>query len=383
MLLTYESKKEEEEILNMAKSYDSFSLNEGKSYLFKGDNFAILSKMLKQYKSKIDLIYIDPPYNTNRTFTVSKERSNTISSNHNGKIAYSDNLMREEYFEFIRERLILLRELLSDEGSIYLHIDSKMGHYIKIIMDEVFGEENFKNDISRIKSNPKNFNRKAFGNYKDVVLFYSKNYKKNIFNNITEPLNEKEIIERFSKEENDGRRYTTVPIHAPGETKNGPTGEEWKGMKPPEGRHWRYSPDRLTELDEQGLIEWSKTGNPRLKNYADNHKGKKIQDIWEYKDPGNPLYPTEKNIDMLKMIIEQSSNKDSIVLDCFAGSGTTLIASEMLNRKWIGIDNSPIAISVIKERLLNVEYKFVELEPGGKTKEKIIIPEKLQLKFNI
>lgn len=282
-------------------------------------------------------------------------------------MAYFDNLKKEEYIEFLRERLILLRELLSEKGSIYLHIDSKMGHYVKIIMDEIFGEENFKNDISRIKSNPKNFGRKAYENYKDAILFYSKNYKKNIFNNIKIPLTEKEIKKRFEKVDKLGR-YTTVPIHAPGETLSGATGKEWNGIIPPAGRHWRYHPDKLTELNKAGLIEWSSTGNPRLKNYADGHKGKKIQDIWEYKDPSKPLYPTEKNKEMLKMIIQQSSKKNSIILDCFAGSGSTLIAAQELNRTWIGIDSSEVAIKTIVKRFHDVRYNYIEID-----KEDIIL----------
>ncbi|NMB07302.1 MAG: site-specific DNA-methyltransferase [Tissierellia bacterium] len=333
--------------------------------------------MMGIYKNKIDLIYIDPPYNTNRIFKSSLNRNNTISSEEDGEVAYSDNLTQEEYFEFIRERLFLLRELLSEEGSIYLHIDYKIGHYIKIIMDEIFGIENFKNDISRIKSNPKNFGRKAYGNQKDMILFYAKNSNKNIFNNITIPLTNEEIVERFNKIDKDGRRYTTVPVHAPGETKDGETGGLWKGMYPPKGRHWRYSPDKLTELDEKGLIEWSKTGNPRIKNFADEHKGKMVQDIWEYKDPTYPVYPTEKDEDLLKFIIRQSSNKDSIVLDCFSGSGTTLKAASELGRRFIGIDNSDIAIEATKKKLEDANYNFLDIENG----EEIKILTNTQLKM--
>lgn len=362
MFLDYKNKKNKKEILENILKIDSLEFATSNSYLISGENFEVLGSMFDTYKNKIDLIYIDPPYNTNRIFTITENRNNTISSVEEGQIAYSDDLSRDEYFEFIRERLIVLRKLLSDEGSIYLHIDYKIGHYIKVIMDEVFGYENFKNDISRIKSNPKNFGRKAYGNQKDMILFYSKNYKKNIFNNITEPLTEDEIINRFQKTEKDGRRYTTVPIHAPGETKNGVTGEEWEGMLPPEGRHWRYHPDKLTELNNAGLIEWSKTGNPRLKNYSNEHKGKKIQDTWVFKDPANPKYPTEKNSELLKLIIEQSSREGSIVLDCFSGSGTTLLEANKLDRVFIGIDNSEIAIKASKSKLKNTDYKFMDIK---------------------
>lgn len=377
LLFNYDGKKGEQEIFKISNKIKKRKFNINESYLIKGDNFKVLSSMMGIYKNKIDLIYIDPPYNTNRIFKSSLNRNNTISSEEDGEVAYSDNLTQEEYFEFIRERLFLLRELLSEEGSIYLHIDYKIGHYIKIIMDEIFGIENFKNDISRIKSNPKNFGRKAYGNQKDMILFYAKNSNKNIFNNITIPLTNEEIVECFNKIDKDGRRYTTVPVHAPGETKDGETGGLWKGMYPPKGRHWRYSPDKLTELDEKGLIEWSKTGNPRIKNFADEHKGKKVQDIWEYKDPTYPVYPTEKNEDLLKFIIRQSSNKDSIVLDCFSGSGTTLKAASELGRRFIGIDNSDIAIEATKKKLEDANYNFLDIENG----EEIKILTNTQLKM--
>ena len=379
MLLNYKGKKPKSQILVLSQRIQKRKFNINESYLIKGDNFKVLSSMMETYKNKIDLIYIDPPYNTNRIFKSLTNINNTISSEENGDIAYSDNLTQEEYFEFIRERLILMRELLSEQGSIYLHIDYKIGHYIKIIMDEIFGPENFKNDISRIKSNPKNFGRKAYGNQKDMILFYAKNSNKNIFNNITIPLTNEEIIERFNKIDEYGRRYTTVPVHAPGETRDGETGGLWKGMYPPKGRHWRYSPDKLTELDEKGLIEWSKTGNPRIKNFADGHKGKKVQDIWEYKDLAYPVYPTEKNEELLKFIVSQSSNTDSIVLDCFAGSGTTLKAANESGRKFIGIDNSDLAIEVSRKKLEDVNYNFIDIEDG----EEIRILTDTQLKMNI
>jgi adenine-specific DNA-methyltransferase len=166
-------------------------------------------------------------------------------------------------------------------------------------------------------------------------------------------MTEEDIKRLFSKVDKDGRKYITTPLHAPGETRNGPTGQPWKGLKPPKGRHWRYSPDELDRLDEHRLIEWSSTGNPRKIIYADEvlAKGKKRQDIWEFKDPPYPTYPTEKNLEMLKMIIEASSNPDDIVLDCFAGSGTTLVAAEEMGRRWIGIDDSKVAIGAARKRL--------------------------------
>jgi adenine-specific DNA-methyltransferase len=143
-------------------------------------------------------------------------------------------------------------------------------------------------------------------------------------------------------------------LHAPGETANGKTGQKWRGMKPPKGRHWRSGPEVLEELDRQGLIEWSSTGVPRKKIFSDEQKGKKMQDIWEFKDPQYPAYPTEKNFDLLKFIVQASSNEGDVVMDCFCGSGTTLLAAQELGRRWIGIDNSDQAIKVARKRLLEM-----------------------------
>lgn len=361
MQLIYPNKKSTEEILVLAEKYHSPMGSYDLPTLFFGDNFQVLANLLNNgFKNKIDLIYIDPPYNTEQNFTLSFDRVSTISRSKTDIVAYCDNWTINEYLEFMRERLILMRELLSEQGSIYVHIDSKMGHYLKIIMDEVFGIENFKNDIARIKSNPKNFSRRAFGNEKDMILFYAKNAKKNIFNQITVPLTDDEKQTMFEKMDENGRRYNTVPVHAPGETVNGETGGLWRDMLPPKGRHWRCSPSELDELDKQGLIEWSKNGVPRIKKFADEHKGKKIQDIWRYKDPMYPDYPTQKNSEMLEMIIAQSSNPNSIVMDCFAGSGSFLKASAKLGRHWIGIDASNIAIQIIQTQLEQLTYQFID-----------------------
>lgn len=353
MKLTFKNKRSEEEILNSeySKKNKLVTPETLPNKLFKGNNFDVLQILIHEYKlkSKVDLIYIDPPFATNNIF---KMGESTISNPNNGKIAYQDVLTEDSYLKFIHERLILLKELMSDKASIYFHIDDKQSHYIKILMDEIFGRENFRRDITRIKCNPKNFRQKNYGNMKDVILFYTKteNY---IWNKPTIPFTKEEIEKKYNKIDNNGDRYTTVPLHAPGETQNGTTGSEWRGILPPKGRHWRCNPKILDQLDSENKIEWSSTGNPRKKNYAKDMKqnGKKMQDVWEYKDPSKPLYPTQKNLNMLKKIIATSTNTNSIVLDCFAGSGTTLLAAQELNRKWIGVDNSEQAINVIKKRL--------------------------------
>lgn len=362
MEISYNNKKSVVEILKNASSFEfKEPICDQGSILIKGDNFKGLSFLLNNgYEGKIDLIYIDPPFNTNQEYCFSDERCQSISSSKDGALAYSDKYTLEEYLEFIRERAILMHRLLSDQGSLYFHIDTKMGHYCKLVLDEIFGRENFRNDITRVKSNPKNFSRSAYGNEKDVILFYVKKCGKNIWNDITVPLSQAEIKKRYTKSDERGY-YTTIPLHAPGETASGPTGQPWRDMLPPKGRHWRTDPKEFDRLDEQGLIEWSSNGNPRIKKYAKDHKGKKIQDIWTFKDPQYPIYPTQKNEEMIKQIILQSSSEDSIVLDCFAGGGTSLSAAQALRRKWIGIDNSEEAIKTIKNRLLNVDFGEFDL----------------------
>jgi adenine-specific DNA-methyltransferase len=335
--------------------------------LIKGENLSVLKALLDGYKGMIDLIYIDPPFATNSHFNIGEDRANTISKSNGDAIAYSDTLLGEDFLQFLKERLILLRELLSERGSIYLHIDYKIGHYVKIIMDEVFGIKNFRNDITRIKCNPKNFHRKAYGNIKDLILFYSKSDSP-IWNDPRIPFSDEDEKRLFKKVDKEGRQYTTIPLHAPGETTNGKTNSEWQGMKPPKGRHWRTDPAILEEWDKQGLIEWSKNGVPRKKIYLDEKEGKKMQDVWEFKDPQYPNYPTEKSLDLLKFIVNASSGEGDLVLDCFCGSGTTLMASQLLNRNWIGIDNSNQAIKVAQRRLSEipndlfskVHYEFLE-----------------------
>ena len=326
--------------------------------LIQSDNIIGLHYLLEQvYRGKIDLIYIDPPFATGMNFTISEGRASTISQAKGGDVAYTDRVLGQRFVEMIRERLIIAKELLSPEGSIYLHTDYKIGHYLKVMMDEVFGIDNFRSDITRIKCNPKNFSRIGYGNIKDMILFYSLG-KKPIWNEPKEPYTEEDLAKLFPKADALGRRYTTVPIHAPGETANP---ELFRGQLPPKGRHWRTDVQQLEEWDQQGLIEWSQRGNPRKIIYADEREGKRVQDIWTFKDPQYPVYPTEKNADLLELIIKTSSNPNSIVLDFYSGSGTTITAASRLGRRWIGIDASPLAVQVASRKLGLDEDSIIDI----------------------
>lgn len=322
------------------------------------DNLNAMQFLLqeKAYKNALDLIYIDPPFATNNTFRM----GSTISASLSANVAYDDKFGLETYLEFLYYRFILMREMLSEKGSIYVHTDSKIGHYVKIVLDEIFGKERFINDITRIKCNPKNFAKKGYGNVKDSILFYSKGADF-IWNEVSQKVSQSDLAKRFNKRDEKGA-YTTIPLHAPGETKNGESGQEWNGLKPPKGRHWRCALSELDSLQKEGLIEWSKNGNPRKKIYAKDYGYKKIQDIWEFKDSQKVLYPTQKNTALLRQILLMSSNENSLVMDCFCGGGGFLQEASCLKRKFIGIDESAQAIEINKKWITqnNCECFIVE-----------------------
>ncbi|MBD2579968.1 site-specific DNA-methyltransferase [Oscillatoria sp. FACHB-1406] len=348
--LEYEGKIPEREILALtpAKFNRVVTVEKPiKNRLIYGDNLRVLKSFFEDSAlvENVRLIYIDPPYATG-----SKFESRTQNA------AYLDLICGTDYLEFLRQRLLLLRELLATDGSIYVHLDENMAFPVKIIMDEIFGSRNFRNWITRKKCNPKNYTRKQYGNVSDYILFYSKtaNY---IWNSPFESWTEETSLKEYQYiEEGTGRRYKKVPIHAPG-VRNGETGKPWRGMLPPPGKHWQYAPKTLEEMDARGEIFWSRNGNPRRKVYLDRSKGVAIQDIWlDVKDARNQNikisgYPTEKNTEMLKRIVLASSNRGDLVLDAFAGSGTTAAVAEELDRPWIAIDNSPLAIATIIRRL--------------------------------
>ncbi|WP_159729076.1 site-specific DNA-methyltransferase [Methylosinus sp. Ce-a6] len=313
--------------------------------LYFGDNLSVLTHLNQDpaVRGKVRLAYIDPPYATQTVFH-SREL----------KHAYEDIYEQCEYLEFMRERLLFLHSLLADNGTIYVHLDAKMLFHVKILMDEIFGADNFRNCITRRKSNPKNFTRKQFGSVSDYILFYSKSASY-VWNRVIEPWTEHRAREYQYVEPGTGRRFMKVPVHAPG-IRHGATGGLWRGMKPPPGKHWQYTPEALDEMDARGEIFWSKNGNPRRKVYLDTNPGVPAQDIWmDFVDAQNQNisitgYPTEKPYELLMRIVEASSNPGDLVLDCFAGSGTTLVAADMLKRRWIGADNSPEAIRTMLHR---------------------------------
>ena len=346
--LQYSGKKTVESILTAVPGEYRISAHysAGQNRLYHADNLGVLAALLadKEVAGKIRLVYIDPPFATGAFFE-SREQ----------QYAYNDYLVGTEYIESLRERLVLIHRLLAEDGSLYLHLDENMVFCFRIILDEIFGAKNYRNCITRKKCNPKNYTRKTYGNVSDYILFYTKS-DSYVWNRPMEPWNECNSLKEYPCVDENGRRYKKVPVHAPG-TRNGETGKEWRGKLPPPGKHWQYTPATLDKMDANGEIYWSPTGNPRRKVYLDNSQGIPIQDIWmDVRDAHNQNirvtgYPTEKNLAMLKRIIGVSSNPGDLVLDCYAGSGTTLAAASEMERKWIGIDRSNEAIKTILNRL--------------------------------
>jgi adenine-specific DNA-methyltransferase len=288
------------------------------------------------------LIYLDPPYNTGMDF-----QSRDLEH------AYNDQQGDSTYIEYMRRRLVLMRELMTSDGSIYVHIGHQMVSHLKVVMDDVFGPQNFRNLITRRKCSSKNFTKHQYANLNDFVLFYSKsnNYK---WNQPGQTPSSDWLDKEYPKRDSAGR-YKLVPIHAPG-TRNGETGRMWRGVLPPPGKHWQYTPDKLDIIDRAGEMHWSKNGNPRRKVYLTQDKLVPFTDYWDgFRDAHHQSiavtgYPTEKNLEMMRMIVAASSDPGDTVLDPFCGSGTTLHAAEDLERRWVGMDQSFAAMKASIQR---------------------------------
>ena len=329
------------------------------------DNFFVLSRLLHE-KKKVTLFYLDPPYGTGFGF-----------HSRNLEHAYNDKMGQAAYLEFMRRRLILMRECMADDGAIYVHIGHKMLAHLKILMDEVFGPENFRNLVTRRKCSSKNFTRKQYANLNDYILFYSKSRRYKWNQPGIEPA-QAWVEKEYPKLDKFGRRFKLVPLHAPG-TRNGETGKDWRGMLPPPGKHWQYLPSKLDEFDRRGDIHWSRNGNPRRKIYWESDKKMALTDYWDkYRDAHHQSiritgYPTEKNLEMLKVIVRASSEPGDLVIDPFCGSGTMLHAARDLGRRYIGVDAS---LSAAKATMRRMRYDMERMGDyvNGKKPNSVDVP---------
>lgn len=330
--------------------------------IFWGDNLQVMSHMLKEYRGQIDMIYIDPPFDSKaqykKTIKInSKDVSNDMMSFE--EVQYKDIWTNDTYLQFLYERLIIMRELLKDTGSIWVHCDQSKGHYIKIILDEVFGQDNFVNQITWKRTfahGDSGQGAKHLGRISDYIYLYGKSSAVNL-NSIYVPY-EKSYIERvFSGKDDDGRRWQSVSLTAPGGALKGNPSYNFLGVT----RYWQYSKANMEKLYAEGKIYQSKPGAvPRRKMYLDEAKGVPLQDIWTDIVPvqglsnENENYPTQKPITLLERIIKLTSNPGDLVFDCFMGSGTTQAVAMKLGRRFIGADINLGAVQTTTKRLLHI-----------------------------
>ena len=354
--------------------------------IFWGDNLQVMSHLLKEYRGKIDLIYIDPPFDSKADYKKQiKVRRQPVYGDMSSfeEKQYGDIWTNDEYLQFMYERLIILRELLSENGSIFLHCDWHKNAYLKIIMDEVFGNggdnaagPGYKNEIVWQRTGAHNDAGK-YGVVHDTIYWYTKS-SKYFFNMEMIPLTEDHISSRFKTVEPEtGRRFYPGPITAPGD---GPARIfRGKSLLPPAGRHLSYSQENINELEKQNRIYYSSTGTPYLKEYADEYteQGRRLQSVWTDILPsktGSEIvgYPTQKPEKLLERIIKACSKPGDLVFDCFMGSGTTQAVAMRLNRRFIGADINLGAIQITTKRLLSVakelENSRTGMEPADDTK---------------
>ena len=379
--------------------------------LFVGDNLHVLRGMNSE---TVDLIYLDPPFNSNRSYAapigsqaagaafkdawtlsdVDLMEHQALKENHPGLFAVIDAAGRvqskgmKSYLIMMAVRLLELRRLLKETGSLYLHCDPTASHYLKLACDAIFGAANFRSEIVWRRSNSHNKTNRQYGPIHEIILFYCKS-QKCTFHPGTRPYAKAYIENRFTKEDERGR-YQTNYLTGPGQ-RNGESGEEWRGFDPTAAdRHWaiprslrEFLPDqgksmtsheKLECLYKQDLIVFPKKvgGQPMYKQYVG--EGVPYQDIWAYQpntrgalfnsdenidqdvkwleaEAERVGYPTQKPLGLLERIIHTSSDEGDAILDPFCGCATTLVAADRLRRRWVGIDLSARAGDLVKERI--------------------------------
>lgn len=354
--------------------------------LYYGDNLKILRKYVGE--ETVDLIYLDPPFNSKRAYNVifkdqtgkdasaqiqafedtwqwTRETQDTFDEIMEGKYPAAlknvmnafkeflgiNNLMA--YLTMMAIRLVEMHRVLKSTGSIYLHCDPTASHYLKILLDQIFGLSNFRNEITWERFNY-HADAKRWGRLHDVILLYTKRASSQMFNTQRRQYDENYIKSHFKKDEN-GNLYRLDNMVAAGQ---GPSRVFFgKEMIPPKGTHWRYSQENIDKMIKQGRIILTSKGKPTVIRYLNEMPGHAIGDVWTDIPEINSQarerlgYPTQKPLALLERIIQASSNEGDVVMDPFCGCGTAVAAAEKLGRSWIGIDITHLAISLIKKRL--------------------------------
>lgn len=336
--------------------------------IFWGDNLQVMSHLLKDYRHKIDCIYIDPPFDSKAQYKKTiKIRSQDVSNDMMSfeEVQYNDIWTNDTYLQFMYERFTIMRELLKSTGSIWVHCDQSKGHYIKVLLDEVFGPENFINQITWKRTfahGDMGQGAKHLGRISDYIFIYGVSPSVKL-NSVYTPYEQSYIDRVFSGKDDDGRRWQSVSLTAPGGAAKGNPSYEFLGVT----RYWQYSQANMQKLYEQGKIYQSKPGAvPRRKMYLDEAKGIPLQDIWTDIVPvqgasaENENYPTQKPLFLLERILSVATDPGDLVFDCFMGSGTTQAAAMKLGRRFIGADINLGAIQITTKRLVSLSDSMTE-----------------------
>ncbi len=350
--------------------------------LYYGDNLDILQKHIA--RESVDLIYLDPPFNSNRSYNVlfkdesgldsaaqikafedtwhwdasARDTYDALIHDAPDRVATAISALRTivgdnqmlAYLVMMTARLVELHRVLKPTGSLYLHCDPTASHYLKMILDTIFGAQNFRNEIIWKRTSAHNDqNITRYGAIHDIIFFYSKSNTWT-FNKIYTEREENAPKTHDLYKHSDGNLYRKGDCTAPGG--RGPK-YEWNGHT----RNWRFTQEEAKRLEAEGLIVYSKNGMPRVLRPVELTRGSQLQDMWTDIDPPNSGsseilgYPTQKPVALLERIIAASSNPDDVVLDPFAGCGTTISAAQKLGRQWVGIDITHLSVSLLVYRL--------------------------------
>ena len=340
-----------------------------------GDKKYVLPALLEEFAGQVNLIYIDPPFNVGADFSFTATIPDDPDSDEDGTAsftkepsvieqkAYRDTWGRglDSYLQWFYETVVLLRELLAEDGSIYVHLDYHVSHYCKAVLDEVFGVGSFVNEVVWKRTTAHGDAKQGARRYDivhDTIFFFAKS-RNYIWQTQYIPFSEDQIRQQYNKVDEKGRRYRLVTPTA--KKPGGDTRYEFHGVYPPEGRYWAYTRDKMEEMYSTGRLYFSSTGQPYIKYYLEDRPGVSAQSLWTDVPILSPTalervdYPTQKPEALLERIIRASSNEGDLVLDCFCGSGTTAAVTEKLNRRWIACDLGRFAIHTTRKRLLSID----------------------------
>lgn len=329
--------------------------------LFWGDNIQVLSHLVREYRSSVDLIYIDPPFDSNADYKKTVSVRNIVAQNDQSTFEekqYHDVWTRDGYLQFMYERLVLSRELLSPTGAMFVHVGHDVSHHMRCMLDEIFGQKQFVNEIIWRKSFAHNDPSKC-GNIHDSIFYYSKTATRKWNRVLQQP--DKGYVEQFFDQwdEEKQERYSRDPLDAPRHGDGGNLVYEWNGVFPSAGRTWAVKIDQMQRYHDEGRIHYPKKvgGIPRLKKFESEFEGVQLQDLWtdinklHNRSPEATGYPTQKPEKLIERIIACTTDPGDLVLDFFVGSGTSAAAAYKTGRRYLAADINLGAIETTIKRL--------------------------------